>query len=72
MSLINEAPSNAEWTKLENKKCTNCPLNATDNPYCPIAQNIESVVSNFSTQKSFLKATVTVLTKERNYEKFLS
>ena len=42
--LPNGVPETAAWAKLENEKCENCPLNAEDNPYCPIALNLVNIL----------------------------
>lgn len=61
-------PSRPEWTRLHYQQCENCPLgNSTE--YCPVAVNLENLVSQFANEVSYDRATVTVITKERVFEK---
>ena len=32
-----KVPDPPDWCRLDYKKCHNCPLNAKENPYCPLA-----------------------------------
>lgn len=58
-----------DWARLENNKCTNCPLNEKDHPYCPVAKNIALLNSKFVHEVSFRPTVVCVQTKERTYLK---
>ncbi len=58
-----------EWTALDYKKCTHCPLNSKDTPRCPIAVNLYDLVNFFSDKVSYEKVTVVVLTESRNFQK---
>lgn len=58
-----------DWTKLENNKCSNCPLNSKDHPHCPVAQNLDFVVEKTKDKISHEKATVSVTTPERTFIK---
>jgi hypothetical protein len=59
------------WTSLEHKKCSHCPLNAKDNPTCPVARNLSTVAKDFAGERSFDKVIVEVVTAERTYRKDL-
>lgn len=61
-----------EWTNLENRQCSNCPLSKQDYPQCPLALNISPIVAQFSAQQSFDKATIMIETEERTYTKYTS
>ncbi len=65
-----EAPP--EWARLEFKQCSNCPLNTTLTPYCPIAANLAGIVREFKDVTGPDKATVMVHVKERAYFKTCS
>ena len=53
------------WTKLEFHQCANCPLDAINHPYCPLAANIVNVVHRFDGLCSYDAITVEVLTDQR-------
>lgn len=58
-----------EWAALEHKKCSHCPLNATEYPQCPVAHSLAAVADDFKSEKSFEKVAAEVVTKERIYRK---
>ncbi len=58
-----------EWTRLENNRCTNCPLNAQEHTHCPAAVDLDRVARDFQHLPSFTKAWVKVTTPEREYVK---
>ncbi len=73
LALIREkSETPPEWARLEFKQCSNCPLNTTLAPYCPIAANLASIVQEFKDVTGPDKATVTVHVKERAYFKTCS
>lgn len=57
-----------EWTRLEYKKCRNCPLKPAQNPHCPIAVNIAPLVEAFKDSISYTEADIEVRTPERTYQ----
>lgn len=59
------------WTQLDFNKCTHCPLNAKDNPQCPLAKNLSAVAQDFKMEKSYEKVMVEVDSAERAYRKQL-
>lgn len=58
-----------EWTRLENKKCEDCPLKEADSPYCPVAVRLAPLAEEFKDVLSFHDATVTVEAQNRTYTK---
>jgi hypothetical protein len=72
MSVINENPSQAEWARLDSKKCSHCPLDSREHPYCPIALNLQGVAVHFANDKSFIETKIQVTTDERTYVKMAS
>ncbi len=56
-----------EWARLENGKCTNCPLENSE--YCPIALRLAEPLRRFDGLISQAQAMTTVTTPERNYIK---
>lgn len=61
-----------EWTALEFMKCPTCPLQASQHPRCPIAENMVDVVEAFEDAQSFAEADVEVEYQERRYSKHTS
>jgi len=58
----------ADWAKLNNEKCKNCPINSKEHPYCPIALNLVAILPEFSEIFSYQETIVTVRTPDRNFE----
>ena len=54
-----------DWTSLQNHQCTNCPLNADEHPFCPIAVNLLSLVHKFGDRHSYDDVQLEVITSER-------
>lgn len=69
MKLRQQNQNPSEWTRLEHKKCSNCPLNAKDHPHCPVAKNLDYIATQFAQEKSFATCTISVTTEERTYLK---
>lgn len=69
MGMINEDPSQADWARLDSKKCSHCPLSSQEHPYCPIALNLQGVAAHFADDKSFLETQIQVKTDDRTYVK---
>ncbi len=57
------------WAKLKNFKCPHCPLNEQEHEYCPLALNLQTILSEFNDKNSFEIVEVMVETPERNYHK---
>ena len=67
--LNNEKETVAEWARLENHQCKNCTLKSETHPYCPIAKNLVSILSEFNDVYSYEQAEVIIRTRERTYSK---
>jgi hypothetical protein len=59
----------APWTLLIFNQCPNCPLARTEHLHCPVALDLEDIVTRFRGLLSFQVATVKVHTPERSYVK---
>ena len=53
------------WTRLEFNQCPNCPLDAKDQPHCPLSVRLVKMVKRFSRLLSHDEVDVEVRTKER-------
>ncbi len=70
LALIREkSETPPEWARLEYKQCSNCPLNTTLTPYCPVAVNLSNIVQEFKDVTGADRAIVSVFVKERAYVK---
>ncbi|MEJ2052594.1 MAG: hypothetical protein P8X42_01625 [Calditrichaceae bacterium] len=70
LTLINDNPeSKADWARLENSQCKNCTLRTESYPYCPIAQNLVNILSEFNDVYSYEQVKVIIKTQERTYSK---
>ena len=63
---LSKAP---EWTRLGNNKCSNCPLSKDKFSHCPAALDLDRVARDFQKIPATTKATVRVITPEREYVK---
>ncbi len=61
--------THAPWTRLTFNQCPNCPLSIGEHAHCPVALDLETIVTRFRSLLSFQEAAVTVHTTERNYVK---
>ena len=52
-SLVNLKPSGKDWTRLAHHKCSHCPLNEAQSPFCPLASAIENIISPLQNFLSF-------------------
>lgn len=59
----------ADWTRLGNNQCKNCPLDSAEHEYCPAALDIEGVAEAFVDTVSYDRVDVRVETENRIYEK---
>ncbi|WP_448681990.1 DUF6901 family protein [Pseudomonas nicosulfuronedens] len=57
------------WTRLENNRCSNCPLNPAQYSHCPAAVDLHRVIEDFRGLPAFKKVSVLVRTPEREYIK---
>ena len=58
-----------EWTRLENNKCQNCPLQRSQFSHCPAALDLDKVMGDFQKIAASTKVNVRVVTPEREYSK---
>jgi hypothetical protein len=66
--VVNSKPR-PPWTLLTFNQCPNCPLSAGEHWHCPVALDVEEIVTRFRSLLSFQEATVHVETPERSYTK---
>jgi len=59
----------ADWTRLENCQCTNCPLSKDEQIRCPAALDMQKVVEDFGNLPAMKKVDVHVVSPEREYRK---
>ena len=57
----------AEWARLDNEKCSNCPLHSSQTAYCPIALNLVSILPAFTELASYEMVDFKVKSEERTY-----
>lgn len=70
LRLITERPPDLPlWAMLEYNKCAVCPQRAQERAYCPIAENLATLVEEFRNFLSHESVHVTVTTAERTYSK---
>jgi len=58
-----------DWTKLNYKQCSICPLVIDSHPFCPIAVNIMELVETFKDVLSYHNCTILCETEDRTYSK---
>jgi len=59
----------ASWTELEFNQCECCQLNKNEASHCPIATNLEDIITTFKNRRSYERVLLRVETPERLYEK---
>jgi hypothetical protein len=57
------------WSRLEERQCSHCPLQPTTHSHCPVAVNLAPVVEVFKHCISHEPARVTITTEARAYRK---
>lgn len=68
--LKNNTPSNLpEWTKLEFKRCTHCPLSLEQYTHCPLAANLVNIITHFDALMSYDSLELKVITEHRTVYK---
>jgi hypothetical protein len=60
------------WTQLEYKQCSHCPLSAQEHTHCPVALQLHSVISRFHGTTSIDKVGLRVITPERDISRRVS
>lgn len=64
-----EAQTYPEWTALAFSRCENCPLDARQHEFCPIAVAVSGIVDAFKDHLSYENAYVLVMTAQRDISK---
>jgi hypothetical protein len=59
----------APWTRLKQEQCPCCPLKEGEHPHCPVAVNLQELVTAFKDQVSFDDCVVRCVTPQRTYLK---
>lgn len=68
--IKNNTPSNLpEWTKLEFKRCTHCPLSLEQYTHCPLAANLVNIITHFDALMSYDSLELKVITEHRTVYK---
>jgi len=67
--LLPERTDFPDWARLSFHQCTNCPLNESQNPRCPIAANLTDVIDFFKDAVSYETMEVEISTAERTFKK---
>lgn len=68
--LKNNTPVNLpEWTRLEFKQCTHCPLSGEQHTHCPLAANLVYIIKNFDALMSYDSLELKVITEHRTIYK---
>ncbi|MEI7733185.1 MAG: hypothetical protein WCO56_26680 [Verrucomicrobiota bacterium] len=62
-----DAQAHPQWTRLEYRRCSNCPLANSQFQHCPAAVDVARIIHDFSAMVSFGKTKVWVRTPEREY-----
>ena len=70
--LREERASYPEWTRLGFNQCPNCPLEASQNPRCPVAESVAELVDAFGGFPSYEQVDVVVESKNRTYSRHAS
>ena len=58
-----------KWTEIINFKCSHCPIDENKFKYCPLAVNLNDVISDFTEFHSYDEVEVTIHTNARTYYK---
>jgi len=53
------------WIALDFHQCSNCPLDKENNPYCPVARNLSTVLLRFRDDFSYSPVEIHVVTEPR-------
>lgn len=64
-SLLSPSGGTSEWTRLGFHKCSHCPLNEKEVPFCPLASAIDSVITELHNFLSYDKVDARVEHKNR-------
>ena len=61
-----------KWTEISNFKCPHCPIDKNKFKYCPLAVNLNDVISDFTEFHSYDDVEVIIHTNARTYYKHTS
>lgn len=61
-----------KWASLDNFKCPHCPIDESKYKYCPLAVNLNDVITDFTEFHSYDEVDVTIETSDRTYFKHTS
>lgn len=67
--VMPERDSYPDWTRLEFKQCSHCPLSVTAHTHCPVAVNLVEIVEFFQDSQSVEQAEGEVDTRQRVTER---
>lgn len=59
----------ADWTRLENCQCSNCPLSKGEVKLCPAAVDMQKVIEDFGKLPALQKVDIQITAPERTYNK---
>lgn len=58
-----------DWTRLENHKCSHCPLKEAHSPVCPAADDLAEIIEHFSNSRSYDRVVVEVRRNDELHSK---
>lgn len=58
-------PESPDWTRLDFRRCPNCPLSPAEHRHCPAARDLAPTIGAFARIISYHEASVEVVTPER-------
>lgn len=58
-----------KWTEIKNFECPHCPIDRNKFKYCPVAVNLNDVITDFTEYNSYDEVEVTIHTDARTYFK---
>jgi hypothetical protein len=62
-------PEKHDWALMENFQCENCPLDADENQYCPLALVLHGLLVSFKSVLSCDRVDLKIITSRRTYFK---
>lgn len=69
MTIFRDAKEYPDWAKLENFKCSHCPLDPNEYKFCPVAINLNCVIKSFNHVNSYEKVFIEITSDDRGYFK---
>lgn len=72
-ALLNTPPKRSpEWARLEHEQCPNCPLDAAEHTYCPVAVHLAPVLRDCGNLRSYEHVHLHVIRRERIVTQYTS